>query len=98
MAKASKTAKRKRVAFTYDGKPGRRVFVAGTFNDWNPGEKELKDRTGGGDYSLNVLLTKERHLYKFVVDGEWINDPQCDQYDEDGFGGVNSVIDLSGLK
>ncbi|ERP30948.1 glycogen-binding domain-containing protein [Chitinivibrio alkaliphilus] len=95
----AKTAgsKKKRVTFTYKGVPGSDVFVTGSFNEWDPKQKKLKDKKKDGVYSLAVNLPRERHQYKFIVDGEWINDPECTMYEEDGFGGLNSVVDLTDI-
>ncbi len=30
----------------------------------------------------------------FVVDGEWVTDPQADRYVDDGFGNRNALIEV----
>lgn len=87
-------AAKKRVKFEFAGQPGQNVFVAGSFNDWDPGSKQLKDKDKNGQFAISILLPKEPLTYKFVVDGEWLADPANGEYVADGMGGVNSVLAL----
>jgi cyclomaltodextrinase / maltogenic alpha-amylase / neopullulanase len=72
-----------------------RVSVAGDFNGWS---REATPMTRGNDgtYSVSVEMTEGVHLYKFFVDGHWVNDPHSDRELEqpDGFGGRNSAITI----
>ena len=54
------------------------VFLAGSFNDWDPTATPMvKDAEGHWDVA--VTLTPGRHEYKFVVDGEWCCEPGCEE-------------------
>ncbi len=81
---------RRRVTFELCAEPGSEVFVAGTFNNWNPGEKQLRYRDDV--YTAMLLLPKGRHEYKFIVDGTWCIDPECSDWVPNGMGSLNSVI------
>ncbi len=50
------------------------VFVSGDFNAWNP--YELKMQKNKGAWELPYVLAPGNYFYKFIVDGEWILDPQ----------------------
>lgn len=50
-----------------------KVVLAGTFNNWN--EQELMMERIGGRWELAVVLPEGRHEYKFIVDGQWMPDP-----------------------
>ena len=63
------------------------VFLAGDFNDWTP--NALKMTRVGDAWIFNVHLSVGKHLYKFVVDGHWIKDPDNPLWENDG---DNSVI------
>ncbi len=91
MAKVKKVT-RKRVKFEYKGTPGLTVAVAGSFNNWNPTDKVLKDKAATGNYALSVLVPREEVSYKFVVDGEWIEDSLNEHKESDGMGGFNSIL------
>ena len=63
--------------FTFDPKEKKhkKVQLAGDMNDWNPSKNpmQLKD----GKWEENVLVNPGKYQYKFVVDGKWIQDPEC---------------------
>jgi len=63
------------------------VYLAGDFNDWTP--NALKMKRVGDAWTFNVHLSVGKHLYKFVVDGHWIKDPDNPLWEDDS---GNSVI------
>lgn len=70
------------------------VFVAGSFNGWNPRGEAMRE-VSPGVFELTRVLPEGVHFYKFVLDGtRWVNDPASDRELEepDGFGGVNSAV------
>ena len=66
------------------------VFVAGTFNMWNPFKHKLTKKDG--IYSILISLPQGIIQYKFVVKGTWIPDPCCDSWVVNGYGSLNSVL------
>ncbi len=68
------------------------VFLAGTFNEWNPTGNLMEGPGEDGAWTLNLTLVPGEHRYKFVADGNWIHDPNAEDLVDDGFGGSNSVI------
>jgi chromosome partitioning protein len=73
---------------------GRTVSVAGSFNDWSATEHVLRPNVDLGVFELCLPLSAGRHLYRVVVDGEWITDPYNDATEPNGLGGTNCVIDV----
>lgn len=67
------------------------VFVAGTFNDWNPTSHPMK-RGRNGIWKITIELDRDDHEYKFVVDGEWLHDDLNPDYVINGFGTRNSIF------
>lgn len=53
------------------------VYVAGTFNNWNPDALPLK-RNDAGHWSVDLNLAPGRYEFKFVVDGQWCCEPGCE--------------------
>ena len=53
------------------------VFLAGTFNDWNPKALPMH-RTRGGEWAHTLDLPPGRYEYKFVIDGHWCSCPASD--------------------
>ncbi len=73
-------------------KRGSEVFVAGTFNDWNPRQIRLKDNPRSGLFRTTLALPPGRHEYKFIVDGKWRMDENCPYWALNEYGTLNSVI------
>ena len=68
-----------------------RVFVAGSFNDWQPGAMPLQK--GEGDrWAVELTLDPGRYEYRFVVDGRWTDDPLSPAYASNPFDGLNCVL------
>ena len=64
------------------------VGLAGDFTGW-----EILDMNEvGGVYFLNLHIDEGRYCYKFIVDGNWIPDPDNPLTEPDPFGGFNSVL------
>jgi 1,4-alpha-glucan branching enzyme len=90
----SKTATktRKRVTFQVKAEPGSEVYVAGDFNNWEP-KKKLTDKNGEGIFRGTMLLDrKKQYEYKFVINGKWSVDPECDEWVPNPMGSLNSVV------
>jgi 1,4-alpha-glucan branching enzyme len=67
------------------------VFLAGDFNDWSPTENPMA-KGDDGIWRTTLTLIPGTYEYKFVVDGEWIEDPENPDFLPDPYGGKNSVI------
>jgi hypothetical protein len=79
--------------FILNGDPGaKKVFVAGSFNDWR--ETELRMIRFQGDWVLPLYLREGTHAYKFIVDGSWITDPANKVTRPDGRGHLNSFLGI----
>jgi 1,4-alpha-glucan branching enzyme len=89
--KKSGSIEKKRVEFRLKAEPGREIFIAGTFNDWDPTDTKLKENRAGL-YSIAFHLPVGLHEYKFVVNGIWEVDPENPEKLQNAFGEVNSVI------
>jgi hypothetical protein len=68
------------------------VALAGSFNGWTPAPMQrIADR-----WVVKVDLPNGRHEYKFVLDGaRWVPDPGNSSRAPDGFGGENSLLEVS---
>lgn len=83
---------RKKVRFELSEEPGSRVFVAGTFNNWDPTATPLKVNPNSGHYKAVLRVPTGTHEYKFVVDGVWCMDPKSEEWVPDGYESLNSVL------
>ncbi len=76
-------------------KPGaKHVFVAGSFNGWKPDKTPLTP-LGNGHWVGDLTVKPGRHEYLFVVDGQWLPDPNAKETVQNPFGGRNSVLIVS---
>lgn len=83
---------KKEVIFSLGGfAHAKKVFIAGDFNDWNP-ESLAMTRAVEGNWVISLPLSTGKHHYKFIVDGEWIIDPNNRIMEDDGEGNTNSVL------
>ena len=69
-----------------------KVFLAGSFNKWRRDGLQLQKTAEG--WALPLYLAKGTHTYKFVVDGQFIQDDNNKHRLPDGQGGYNSVITI----
>jgi 1,4-alpha-glucan branching enzyme len=70
------------------------VCVAGSFNEWKP-EKTPLVSLGNGRWVGDLTVKPGRHEYLFVVDGQWLPDPNARESVANPFGGKNSVLIVS---
>jgi 1,4-alpha-glucan branching enzyme len=71
-------------------KPGAQsVAIAGSFNSWQP---EQAKTTGNGGWVKELTIAPGRYEYMFVVDGQWMADPNAKEFAPNPFGGQNSVL------
>ncbi|UOY09242.1 hypothetical protein L0P88_12035 [Muricauda sp. SCSIO 64092] len=80
----------RKVPFFLRGFPdAQRVTLSGSFNDWaTEGHDMLRTSNGWVD---TLALVGGKHHYKFIVDGEWMVDPENSVKEYDGKGNINSV-------
>jgi len=65
------------------------VYLSGDFNAWaTEDNRMIKTDTA---WYCDIKLTPGKHIYKFIVDGEWISDPENKQREDDTYGAYNSV-------
>ena len=86
----SSLAGKKQVKFTIKADPDSEIYVAGSFNGWNPRKNKLAYKNGR--YAISLLLPKGRHEYKFVINDVWCIDPECPEWAANGLGSLNSVV------
>jgi hypothetical protein len=74
----------------------KKIFLAGSFNEWNPSNAQylMKDDDGDGVWSITVKLAPGTYQYKYVIDGKWTQDPYGPAEAADGFGGRNSQFEV----
>ena len=66
------------------------MYIAGDFNDWSPNSFPM--RKDGDDWVFTVHLHIGKHLYKYIIDGNWVIDPGNKLWEQNEYGTGNSVI------
>ena len=89
---AKTAAKNVRTTFTVRAEVDSQVFIAGSFNQWNPTAKKMTDKKGTGLYTASIALSAGVYQYKFIIDGTWCADPDCTDWVQNDHGTLNSVI------
>jgi predicted esterase len=90
---ASKPVKVKEgLLFSYYSPGAKEIFLAGDFNGWKGRETPLIK--GKDDVWRTVLRLgpNRSYDYKYIVNGNWVNDPNNRDLNPDIAGGANSVI------
>jgi 1,4-alpha-glucan branching enzyme len=88
----AKTKGRKKVTLECAARPKCEVYVAGTFNGWNPKRTPMKPVDGDGRYRTTLLVPPGRHEYKFVIGNQWRIDENNDAWVPNDFGSLNSLL------
>jgi 1,4-alpha-glucan branching enzyme len=67
------------------------VLLVGDFTDWETQAKRMKRaRPRGRTFETTVSLRPGSYEYKFIVDGEWVEDPKAEAQ-PNPHGTMNSV-------
>lgn len=89
------------VEFSLEAPEREQVFLAGTFNDWDPDSLPMT-RNDDGCWSVSLELPPGEYEYKFVADGEWCCEPEAGaapfecECVENSFGTRNLRVHVSG--
>ncbi|HUJ72054.1 MAG TPA: glycogen-binding domain-containing protein [Verrucomicrobiae bacterium] len=80
----------KKIEFKLHAPRAKSVSVAGSFNSWDATKTPLRSGNDG-DWRTTLTLAPGPHEYRFVVDGQWITDPDEEKTAPNPYGGRNSV-------
>jgi len=84
------------VVFSLHDHNASRVEILGSWNDWKRPGLAARLTEPGFWQTRPARLPVGRHTYKFLLDNErWLDDPASPWKAPDGFGGFNSIADLS---
>ena len=70
------------------------VSLAGDFTDWQ--KRAIPMQKGkDGIWLVTVELMPGKHNYRFIVDGEWRDDPDCSLRVPNPYGSQNMVVKIA---
>ena len=87
---SKKKPKLMKTEFSLSAPQATSVFIVGNFNQWNPSSHPLK-KDKQGAWKISLPLDPGQYEYRFFIDGEWKNDPNCSSFIENSFGTMNCV-------
>ena len=90
MKKSKMQVQTKKVLFEFQAPSTREVYLAGDFNNWD-GNTNLMKKNMKGLWKTTLSLKPGRYEYRFLVDGNWENDPSCCDCVPNEFGSQNCV-------
>ena len=70
------------------------VLLVGDFTRWQWNPVSLRKQPDG-IWRVTVSLPPGEHRYRFLVDGEWRDDPECKLQVPNPFGSQDSVVKVS---
>ena len=73
---ARKQTKNKQQTFSIMAPEAMTVALVGDFTNWQENPIQLK-KAAQGVWRVSVELTPGTHRYRFIVDGQWREDPAC---------------------
>ncbi len=84
-----------KVTFTVPAKDATKVSVVGNFNEWKTNVLKLRKLKNGTFKGIVDLEKDASYEFKYVIDGNYVNDDQADAYVwNDYAGSENSVLNL----
>jgi 1,4-alpha-glucan branching enzyme len=86
-----KTINKKRLIFSLEAPKANEVFLMADFNKWDKKVHRMK-KNNNGTWNKMVIIPPGRYEYKYLVDGEWWNDPNNQEVCHNQHGTMNSVI------
>ncbi len=84
------------VVFTCVAPDAKEVFIAGDFNNWTADKNSLMEKVDGV-WRKKMVLDPGSFYYRFVVDGEWIDDPVNPNKRTNPFGQSDSLIEVKAV-
>lgn len=80
-----------KVKLSVQAKSAASVSLVGVFNEWDPAAAPMA-RNRRGIWRAKLELAPGEYEYRFVIDGEWCEDPECAERRPNPYGGSNSVL------
>lgn len=84
-----------KVTFTVPAEEAKEVKVVGSFNGWDAKKNPLKKLKNGNFKGTIDLETEKTYEFRYLVDGNYVNDEQADAYAWNDFAwDENGVLSL----
>lgn len=84
----------KKQTFRFTSGDAMSVLLVGDFTHWQSHPIPMT-KGPGGVWTASVNLAPGTHTYRFIVDGEWRDDPECAIHVSNPYGGENMVRNVA---
>jgi 1,4-alpha-glucan branching enzyme len=92
MARQVETGHKQTFRFSAPGAAS--VLLAGDFTHWQKNAVPMQ-KAKDGAWTATLGLSAGKHTYRFIVDGEWRDDPDCTVRVANPYGGQDMVRQVS---
>ncbi len=81
------------VSFSIKAPEAKEVYVAGDFNNWKL-DTGSRMEFRNGTWQKRVKLQSGKYHYRFVIDGQWVEDPNNALQEENPYGQKDSLLEV----
>lgn len=81
------------VTFSVKAPDAKEVYLAGEFNNWKLDENSKMENTDGC-WTKRLNLNSGIYRYRFVIDGNWVEDPENPQTQLNTYGTLDSLVEI----
>jgi 1,4-alpha-glucan branching enzyme len=85
-----KDSNQRKVIFSLPAPDAKNVSLVGCFTEWDKAPIVLKKQKNGL-WKTTMSLAPGTYEYRFLVDGQWQDDPACNTLRPNSFGGHNCI-------
>ena len=82
------------VVLSISAPEAKEVYVAGEFNNWKLDENSRMEKTNGS-WSKRLNLGSGKYRYRFVIDGNWTEDPNNPLTQLNSYGTLDSLVQIN---
>lgn len=83
------------ITLTVEAPQAKEVYLAGEFNNWKLDENSRMEKTNGC-WTKRLNLDNGKYRYRFVIDGNWVEDSRNPLKQVNTYGTMDSLIEISG--
>ena len=84
-----------RITFGFRASPGEEVYLAGSFNHWDPFMYRMQESPQSpGHYKITLLLNRGTHYYNYLYQGLSLTDPKNLNISRDAYAREVSVLHI----
>ncbi|MGZ9674874.1 isoamylase early set domain-containing protein [Flavobacterium sp. GNP001] len=81
-----------KVTFSIEAKQADQVAVVGDFNNWDPKQGTMNKLKNGTFKTVLDLNKDATYEFKYIIDGEYINEPEADSFQWNTFAGNENGV------